>query len=152
LQEPARRVDLAVAVGDHQQTMGQARRGRHQAQLFKVDKGQAQFLAHEQRQSPPVSGCSSSEFNSAVCGMCNSVHGPTVRIVGARLAVEQADFAEPVRRLHQTQQRLLALLAHRADAHGPSSTAYKPQGGSPRLNKRWPGDRRRTLAAASRLS
>ena len=35
-----------------------------------------------------------------------------------RLAIEQADFAEPVRRLHQTQQRLFALLAHRADAHG----------------------------------
>ncbi|MNT65710.1 hypothetical protein D3C72_2037120 [compost metagenome] len=40
-----------------------------------------------------------------------------VGIVGAWLAIEQADFAEPVRRLHQAQQRFLALLADGTDAH-----------------------------------
>ena len=48
-------------------------------------------------------------------------HGGTfgVGVVGARLAVEQADLAEPVGRFHQGQQRFLAALADHADAHRP---------------------------------
>ncbi|MOA43760.1 hypothetical protein D3C78_1659440 [compost metagenome] len=38
-------------------------------------------------------------------------------VVGTRLAIEQADFAKPVRRLHQAQQRLFALFVHRSDTH-----------------------------------
>jgi hypothetical protein len=39
--------------------------------------------------------------------------------VGTRLAIEQGDLAEPVGRLDQGQQCLLAVTADRADPHHP---------------------------------
>src|SRR3546814_5100516 len=48
------------------------------------------------------------------------------RIMRARLAIEQADFTEPVGRLHHAQQRLLALFVHCTDAHRAFQQGIQP--------------------------
>ncbi|MNG16049.1 hypothetical protein D3C84_999290 [compost metagenome] len=48
------------------------------------------------------------------------------RIMSARLAIEQADFPEPVGRLHHAQQCLLALFVHRTDAHRAFQHGIQP--------------------------
>ncbi|MNT02232.1 hypothetical protein D3C72_1367220 [compost metagenome] len=98
--------------------MGQACRGWQQAQLFEIDEGQAQFMAHQQRQMPPVHRVFVEQFEQRrLRDIEQGARPDCIGVMGARLAIEQADFAEPVRRLDQTQQRLFALLAHRAYTH-----------------------------------
>ncbi|MNH34902.1 hypothetical protein D3C79_955360 [compost metagenome] len=46
--------------------------------------------------------------------------------MGTRLAVEQADLAEPVRRFDQGQQRLFAIGSHRPHAHRPVEQRIQP--------------------------
>lgn len=73
-----------------------------------------------------------------------------VGIVGARLAVEQGDLAEPVRRFHQISSASLPFSLTALIRIAPSTTQYSPQGASPRANRRWPGGNWRGWASASR--
>ncbi|MCY1451078.1 hypothetical protein D9M71_679260 [compost metagenome] len=65
--------------------------------------------------------------------------------MGARLAVEQADFTEPVRRFDQRQQRLLAFAADRPDAHAARQHRVQTAGRIAALEQVLP---RRQLAKA----
>jgi hypothetical protein len=65
--------------------------------------------------------------------------------MGAWLAIEQADLAEPVRRFDQ-RQRLLALAAHRADPHRPFQYRIQPTRRIATLEQALP---RRQLAGSS---
>ncbi|MCY1534932.1 hypothetical protein D9M68_703170 [compost metagenome] len=60
-------------------------------------------------------------------------------VMGAWLAIEQGDLAEPVGRFHQHQQQFLATFADAADAHRAFQHRIEPAGRVAAVEKPLPG-------------
>jgi len=127
LQHPPRTIYLAVAVGHLQQAECQPRRGTLEALLLQGDEGQAQLVAHQQGELAPVRRLCVEQSQQDRLGDPEQGGGALGEgVMGARLAIEQADLAEPVWRLYQGQQGFLAFGAHRTDADGPRQHRIQP--------------------------